>query len=254
MRENYIIICDESTKKGKNFSYFFGGAMIKEHEYQKFSDLINFQKSKFSLHELKRTKITEHNFKYYIQILELFFMFVKNNKIKVRIMYSPNEELLTHQNYDQNTFMKFYYTFIINAFSIFYANKGINLRLIFDELSETKQKCTIFKKSLINKIKNNNKPLNNKVYISKNQIEEVDSKKHPILQCIDVITGCIDFLLNDNDNTSKRAQAKYKVASFIIGQIEEIKGSFDLLKTTMPIFSHKGWLDKYKHFVYKHKK
>ena len=202
---------------------------------------------------IKRTKITEQNYKYYIEILDLFFTFIKSGKIKCRIMFSPNDQLLINQQYDDNTFTKFYYTFIINAFSIFYANKNINLRLIFDDLPETKSKCHTFKKALITKIKTNKKPNANKVFINKNKIEEVDSKKHPILQCVDVITGCIDFYLNDRNSNSKRAKAKLKVCENIINHIKEIKRNFNLTKTTGTIYSHNGWKSVYKHFVYEKK-
>ena len=38
-KENYIIVCDESTKKGQNYSYFYGGAILKEAKYEKISAL-----------------------------------------------------------------------------------------------------------------------------------------------------------------------------------------------------------------------
>ena len=149
----YMIICDESTRKGPNFSYFYGGAIINESKYQKLSDiLVNF-KNKFGLNELKRTKISEANYKYYIEVLDLFFTFVRSGDIKVRIMFSPNGELKTDIPHSQNeTFIKFYEVFIKDAFSIFYARENIGLRLIFDDLPETKEQCQKFKQHLIKKI------------------------------------------------------------------------------------------------------
>lgn len=38
--EKYVIICDESSRKEKNYSYFYGGAMIKESKLQKLSKII----------------------------------------------------------------------------------------------------------------------------------------------------------------------------------------------------------------------
>lgn len=254
-KQNYVIICDESTKKGSNFSYFYGGAMLQENKYDKISKLLEFRKSEHGLHEMKRIKITEKNYKDYINVLELFFVFVKSGDIKMRIMFSPNDQLsFKHNTHD--TFMKFYYTFIINAFNIFYAKEDFNLRLICDDLPETKDQCKLFKKCIINKIRNNDKVNTNKVYINRDRIEEVDSQKHVILQCVDVIVGLTDFYLNtskEDIKKSKRARARLYVWEYICSQIMCIDENFQLTKTTQPIFSHKGWKGQYKHFVYKQK-
>ena len=85
-----------------------------------FSNFLNDYKSKFGLNELKRTKITDKNYKDYIQVLELFFMFVKGGYIKLRMMFSPNEELIDRLPTVHNeTFLKFYYAFIICCLEIY---------------------------------------------------------------------------------------------------------------------------------------
>lgn len=256
--EKYIIICDESSKYGNNYSYFYGGAMIKESEYEKTSQILESYKSQFGLHELKRTKITKANYKQYIDILEFFFVFVKAGKIKIRIMFSPNYELIKFDRHSQNeSFIKLYHTFIINAFNIFYARKPINIRLIFDDLPETKSKNQLFKKLLKSKIVNNTKIDTNKVYTSDDRMEEVDSKKHIILQCVDVIVGLTDFILNtsnDDIKKSERAKARYEVWKCIESNILAINPNFELTRTTQPVYSHKAWQSSYRHFVYRQKK
>lgn len=253
----YTIVCDESTRKGKYFSYFYGGAIIKESKYQKLSEILCNFKNNFGLNELKRTKITEVNYKYYIEVLDLFFTFVRSGDIKVRIMFSPNDQLITHIPHNLNeTFIKFYEVFIKDAFSIFYAREDLSLRLIFDDLPETKVQCCKFKEHLIKKINTNNKPYANKVFIKSEDIEEVDSKKHIILQCVDVIVGLVDYFINTPPKeikTTKRSQAKFKVWQKIHEFILQMNPNFDLCETTKFIYSNKGWLDRYKHFVY-HKK
>ncbi len=111
--DKYIIVCDESTKKGKMYSYFYGGAILEECKYDKISGILNDYKSKFGFNELKRIKISEANYKSYIEVLDLFFTFVKSGDIKIRIMFSPNNQLFTDIPHSHNeTFMKFYHTFI----------------------------------------------------------------------------------------------------------------------------------------------
>lgn len=255
--KKYIIICDESTKHGNLYSYFYGGAMIEENKYEKISGILNDYKSKFGFNELKRVKITNDNYKHYIEIMDLFFTFVKSGSIKLRIMFSPNDQLIKNIKHSEDeSFMKFYYAFIINAFNIFYAKEDFRLRLIFDDLPETKIQCEKFKRLLTKKIELNEKPNTNKVYLKKEDIEEVDSKKHIILQCVDVVVGLIDFILNtplEEISKSKRAIARYKVWQEVYKNILEIDDNFNLLKTTNPVYSHIGWKGLYRHFVYHQK-
>ena len=255
--ESYIIVCDESTRKGVNYSYFYGGAIISESKYQKLSEILKNYKNNFGFNELKRTKITEANYKYYIEVLDLFFTFVRSGDIKVRIMFSPNNQLKTNIPHSLNkTFTKFYEVFIKDAFSIFYARKNIRLRLVFDDLPETKEQCKEFKQNLISKINLNKKVLANKVFVSEEDIEEVDSKKHIILQCVDVIVGLVDFYLNTSKKElkeSKRAMARFNVWECIRKFVLEMNPNFIIDETTHPIYSYKGWNDKYKHFVYHQK-
>lgn len=256
MNKKYIIVCDESTKKGKNFSYFYGGAMLLESKYEMISNIINDFKTKLYLNELKRIKITEKNYRDYIKVLELFFTFVKSGDIKIRIMFSPNDELLHLPKNLNESYTKFYYTFIKNAFNIFYAKENISLRLIVDDLPETREQCNKFKRCLKDSLNNNNKINANKVNLKLDDIAEVDSKNHIILQCVDVIVGLVDFYLNSNKNeikNSKRALAKLKVWNKVYENIKVIDNNFNILETTKPVFSNRGWKKVYAHFVY-HKK
>lgn len=256
MTNKYLIVCDESSKKGKNHSYFYGGAMLLESKYDQISSILDDYKIKLGFNELKRIKITEKNYKDYISMLSLFFVFVKSGDIKLRIMFSPNDQLLRLSKSENFSYTKFYHTFIKNAFNIFYAGKDIGLRLIFDDLPETREQCDKFKQCLMGSINKNKKYYKNRVCLKQSQIEEVDSRKHIILQLVDVVVGVIEFYLNTDlteIRQSKRANAKYKVFKYIFSQIKEIKPDFEICKTTYPVYSVKGWLNKYAHFVY-HKK
>lgn len=254
--ERYILICDESTRKGKLYSYFFGGALVNEREYEKINQLFQMYIKERNLGEAKRTKITANNYKLYIDLMDLFFTYIKAGKIKARIMLANNTELERIPSSLDETYCKFYYLFIRYAFSLFYARNDIHLRLALDDLPETKESCKNLKDHLVNNLQRVNFVGCNKVILNAKDIEEVDSKKHAILQCIDVVTGIIDFALNSTseDRKSKRGQAKWQVWKFVETKIYEIHPTFVFDTTTWPISSHKGWLDVYKHFAYTKKK
>lgn len=254
--ERYVIVCDESTRHGLNYSYFYGGAIVKESNYQKINEVLKLYSDSKGLGEVKRTKINLTNYRNYIELLDLFFTYVKSSEIKARVMFSKNEELEVLPKSVDQTYCKFYYLFLRYAFSIYYAKTDLSLRLIFDDLPETKAACKILKNYLV---KNLNKVVinrGNKVKLVADDIEEVDSKKHMILQCMDVIMGLVDFQLNatKEERESKRGQARTCVWKYVLGKIEEIHEDFVLTETTKPLHSNKGWKDLYKHFVFKHKK
>ena len=251
---NYIIVCDESTKHGYSYSYFYGGAIINEQKYTTISEKLELFKSHIGLnHELKRINIDPTNCNRYIEMLDFFFTFVKSGDIRIRIMFSANNNLEPIPSTQDNTFSKFYYLFIRHAFALPYAKENINLRLIFDALPEKPAHREIFKEYLVNNLTHiPNSDIKNDIMLSRQRIEEVDSKKHIILQCVDVIVGLIDFYLNDTEHNniskSKRWYAKNKVLTVLLSYIEELHPNFDFYTTTRPIRGINAWLDKYKHF------
>lgn len=249
--KRYVIICDESTRKGKNFSYFYGGAILEESKYEKINNILSLYSQLKQLGEVKRTKLTSANYKSYIGLLDMFFSFVKNGDIKARVMFCANTDLDILPKTQNETYSKFYYLFIKHAFSLFYKGEDLALRLIFDDLPETKDACKKFKSYLIKNL--NSIKICNSVSLNSEDIQEVDSKKHMVLQCMDVIMGLVDFALNStpNDRKSNRGKAKWEVWKFILKKIEEIHPGFTIKATTPPLRSEKGWNDPYKHFVFK---
>ena len=123
---------------------------------------------------------------------------------------------------------------------------------IFDVLPETKNKVATFKNYLINNLTHiHEATATSKVFLSIQNIQEVDSKKHIILQMVDVIVGLIDFIVNDDQKKSKRWYAKHKIAEVLLSYINELHPNFDIYTTTPPLRGNNAWLDKYKHFIYK---
>ncbi len=254
----YTIVCDESDQKPqKDYKYFFGGAMLLEKDYERIGKLIDDFKTKLGLHEMKRTKITPRNASNYIKVLKLFFTFVKNGEIKLRVMFAPFDQILTTIPKSENhTYINFYRTFIKNAFNIFYCGEDFKLRLVFDELPEEPLECCEFKHHLVEDIDTNKDDRSlNRVYLKLEDIEEVDSKKHPILQCVDVIIGCIEYALNlkEGEQPSRRSFGRQQVFDAIHEEILSIIPNFNLTTTTLPMYSQDGWNRPYAHFVYQNK-
>ena len=87
----YRIYADESVSNGKYYSNFYSGALIKVADIQDIETDLNNKKRELNLNgEIKWTKVTENYLNKYIEIINLFFIFIKEKKIKVRIMFAQN--------------------------------------------------------------------------------------------------------------------------------------------------------------------
>ena len=153
-------------------------------------------------------KVTEQYLDKYIKLIDYFFLFVKANKIKIRIMFRQNAHV--PQNLTaapKKEYFLLYYQFIKHAFGIDYCNPNdkdqVVLKLYFDKLPDPKKKNKEFKGYIY--------ALNeffyiNNIHIYKEDIAEVDSKNHVILQCMDIILGSMNFKLN-NMNLEKMSNS-----------------------------------------------
>ncbi len=87
MKKWYLIYADESHRKGKYFSNFYGAALVSYTELEKISNKLNAKKEELGLfQEVKWAKVTEQYLDEYLELIDFFFEFVKFNKIKIRIM------------------------------------------------------------------------------------------------------------------------------------------------------------------------
>ena len=82
MKKQYLIYADESHRKGKYFSNFYGGALINYSELMSISQKLNTKKEELGLfQEVKWTKVTEQYLDKYIELINYFFEFIKFNAV-----------------------------------------------------------------------------------------------------------------------------------------------------------------------------
>ena len=250
----YIIIADESVRKGPKYSYFYGGCILKESNYESISHELEAYKKYLGFNEIKREKITKVNNLGYKKIIDMFFRYIKAGDIRLRIMYSPNTQLNQFPHGQDKLYEKLYYTFITRAFSLMNSFENINLKIFFDELPETLKSNKTLKQKIITGIINSAKELQHSINVFKKDIQEVDSKKHVILQCVDVILGIIEFYLNatEENKQSNRGKAKIDLFNYIYDNyIIKLCPNFSFLESTGYFKCHKAWQAPYKHFVFK---
>ena len=263
----YILYCDESSTEGPKYSDFFGGCLVSAKDLHGVVDALQARKEVLNLHgEIKWTKVTEPYLDKYIQIMELFFSFVKAGKIKVRIMFRRNEDRPSnyherHSNDDK--YFKLYYQFLKNGFGLRYLpvnQEDAYIRIYLDQLPDTKAKSAQFKE-FVRGIPNTRdfQDVHGKLHIREGDVAEVRSHDHVLLQCTDIVLGAMFFRLNNlhlekpagSRRRGKRTVAKEKLYKYIYSQIQDMLPRFNIgTSTGSHGYEHPSWELPYSHWQF----
>lgn len=268
MARELILYCDESDSSGKHFSNFYGGALVESPHLNEVRERLEACKiAQNLLGEVKWQKITEpYASKYMILATEIFNL-VREGKLKIRIMFTQNYFSPTRLTEDQreNGFFLLYYQFIKHAFGMKFAGKPhlppASVRIYFDKLPDTNEKCLAFK-GFVSGLNQNYEWRNAGLSIKQDQLAEIDSKEHVILQALDLVLGAIQFRLNDKhlekapgtNRRGKRTIAKERVYKHILGEIRNTyEGKhFNIgTNTGKPEGMVNLWKDPYRHWLFK---
>lgn len=149
---DYLIYCDESLSKGQFFSHFYGGALVRSKDYAEVKEALDAKKYELNLlGEIKWTKVSANYLEKYKEMMNLYFKFIKEGKIKVRIMFQATDQIV-HERSDAMQYHLLYYQFIKHAFGLpykdEYSNEAVHLKLFFDEIPDTKEQKDDFKAHL----------------------------------------------------------------------------------------------------------
>lgn len=260
----YIIYCDESSNKGIKYSDFFGGCMIDSRDQFELTQALEHKKAELNLTaEIKWTKITENYLDKYIEMIDLFFDFIKAGKIKVRIMFRKTEEghNLDVGNKVDDKYFKLYYQFIKHSFGLITIPEECtpaNIIVFLDTLPDKKGKSAQFKEFLHN-MPNSYDFHDSNISIRSRDIIEVDSKKHVLLQCTDIVLGAMNFKLNGYNKIKpegsrvrgKRTISKEKMYKHIYNRICEIHPTFNIgVSTAARGYDNPHWNSPYEHWLF----
>ena len=267
----YLIFCDESDKQGKFYSNFYGGVIVSARDYNHVTNRLNAKKLELGFFgEVKWSKMSAGAYlEKYQALMSAFFDEVRAGRVKVRIMFRQNAQAanrLSPQQQDNGYFL-LYYQFIKHAFGLLHLppcgpnERGFKLRLYFDEFPETREKIQNFRGFLLG-LPNNARLREAKISIAPEDIAEVNSRDHVLLQCLDIVLGAMSFRLNDKHRelapTKKRrgrkTVAKEKLYRFIRAEICTIRPNFNCGSSTgMDSGLISSWDDPYRHWSFKPK-
>lgn len=261
----YILYCDESADKGIKFRDFFGGCIIDSADQFEITNTLNQKKRELNLfREVKWTKVSEAYLEKYIELIDVFFDFIRDGKIKVRIMFrETNDELDSiYNNTVDDKYFKLYYQFIKHAFGLKSMPKEFtptNIIVNLDVLPDKHGLREEFKNYLSN-LPNIADFAESEITIRPRDIIEVDSKDHILLQCTDIVLGAMYFRLNGfhkivpegQTRRGKRTIAKEKLYKHIYSRICEIHPKFNIgVSTGARGYQNPHWNSPYEHWLFK---
>ncbi|WP_043319145.1 DUF3800 domain-containing protein [Microbulbifer sp. HZ11] len=261
MANELVIYCDESVIDGKFYSNFYGGVLIKSTDLEIVAHSIAEKMKELNLNgEVKWQKVTANYLEKYRELMCHFFDLIKEGLVKVRIMFTQNCNEARHLSKQQreNEYYLLYYQFLKHAFGLphFAPTAPTRVRINFDRLPENNEQSERFK-AYIAALSATTDFRAGKVKITPEDIYEVESHDHPILQCMDVILGSMAFRLNDKHREKppgqhrrgKRTVAKEQLYKYINARIRDLYPGFNIgVSTGMQGDSANKWHHPYRHW------
>lgn len=262
VEKEYILFCDESDKDGPFFSNFYGGLLVGATQYQPVTNRLNECKAALHLHgEVKWQKVTASYLAKYQMLIAAFFEEVGANRVKVRIMFTHNARQPTGLTVEQRRlgYWLLYYQFVKHAFGFAYmprASVDRWLRIYFDRFPDTGEQATRFK-GYVEGLRHSAEFREARLRLRREDITEVASHDHVLLQCLDIVLGSVCFRLNDKHKAKvpgsrrrgSRTIAKDELRKFILKQLHAIRPKFNIGITTGGGIAER-WEAPYRHWCF----
>lgn len=262
--KEYIIFCDESETKGRYYSNFYGGLLVGSSQYDRLTRLFDDLKASLNLHgEVKWSKVTEAYLEKYRTLVEALFQELQAGNLKIRLMFRQNAHIATGLSEEQieGAYFRLYYQFIKHAFGLKYRDGNeapVALRLYFDAFPATREAVQQFK-GYIHALGQSPEFSLAGIFLKAEDITEVRSHEHVLLQMLDIVLGAMNFRLNDlhkqkpegKARRGKRTVAKEKLYKMILGEIRKLHPRFNIgVSTGSPEGLAQRWSQPYRHWQF----
>jgi hypothetical protein len=193
--------------------------------------------------------------------MDLFFDMIYEDVVKIRIMFTQNLYVprnLTDEHREHEYFI-LYYQFIKHAFGLIYSGdrrEPTRVRLLLDQLPDTEERCARFR-GFVSSLTYNPDFRAAGIRIAAEDIVDVISHEHNILQCLDVILGSINFRLNDlhlaipkgKRRRGKKTKAKEALYKHMNKRMREIRPYFNIgISTGIDKDLSERWHHSYRHW------
>ena len=260
--KQFLIFCDESEASGRYFSNFYGGLLVGSSQYQRVTKKLNTLKKSLNLHgEVKWSKVTGPYLQKYEALVKCLFHELRQGHLKMRIMFRQNTHVATGLTDDQieGPYFRLYYQFIKHAFGFQHRVEGssrASLRLFFDSFPATREEAQQFK-GFIHGLGQSPEFREGNVFLKAEDIAEVRSHEHVLLQMLDIVLGSVNFRLNNlhkekppgSRRRGKRTVAKEKLYKLILSEIHSLYPRLNIgISTGTPGGAPQRWGHAYRHW------
>ena len=265
--KEYLIICDESDRKGPFFSNFYGGVRIGASYLLPVTQRLQEMKVGLGLQsEVKWAKTDATTVARYETMIRTFFDEIAAGRLVMRVMFTQNALVakgLTDRHHAEGYYI-LYYQFLKHGFGLRHMpahETPPRLRIYLDEIGDTKEQIAKFR-GFIGGLSKDSHIRAKGLILQEQSITEVRSHDHILLQCLDVVLGAMPFRLNNKHlekpvgqhRRGKRTVAKERLYKYILGEIRRVTGkpNFNIGGTTgMTEFPSGRWSDPYLHWLFK---
>lgn len=266
MSLEYVIYADESDDTGEYYSNFFGGVLVKSSDLLGCVESLQLAKNRNNLRgEVKWQKVTEPYLDKYKRLMDVFFDLIETKKTKVRLMFTCNAHVPVglENRHRKNKYTLLYYQFLKHGFGLKHSppHERATARVYLDSMPITEVQRTEFR-SHVARLSQDWDFQDAQVEIPEEQITEVDSRDHVLLQAIDIVLGAMQFKLNDKHKAipegrsrrGKRTVAKHELYKHIHGRICKIRPHFNIgISTGTDGTMSSAWAHPYRHWCFKPK-
>jgi hypothetical protein len=158
-------------------------------------------------------------------------------------------------------YFKLYYQFIKHAFGLAYrepAAGSARIRLYFDQFPDTRERSEQFK-GFLSGLNKHARFKAAGIQIAREDIAEVRSHDHVLLQCLDIVLGAMAFRLNylhkaippGKNRRGRRTVAKERLYNAILAEIRAIKPNFNIgISTGRDGDRRNYWRSPYMHWCF----
>ena len=266
LKRELTIFCDESTKKGRYFSNFYGGVLLDSRSADEIEAALREKKRELNLlGEIKWEKVTKQYLGKYTDFVNYYFRLVREGRIKIRIMFTHNLDKpvgLTQQQMEMQYFI-LYYQMIKHSFGLAHSDPRsvyeTILHLKLDQIPHSEERFADFK-GFLSAIPRHRDFRAIRMELPPKNIVGVHSHDHAVLQGLDIIMGSIQFRLNDLHKEKpttarwrgKRTRAKELLYKCINRNIQMIvPWQFNIgVSTGAPNGAIDRWTHPYRHWKF----